>query len=97
MSDRTTDLLRSAADAFLDGRDPFGESWLAENKVTFNECMDMSDAIGVILKGFCSLPPGLKHLFLAGGAISGGTPAELVETATLSNHPQPDDTNIPTL
>lgn len=79
MSNRVTELLVAAADAFLDGSNPFADNWLAENEVTFNECMDLSDAIGVILKGYCAASPEVRRSLLIGGALRTGVPLSLVD------------------
>lgn len=39
---RMAELLDSAAKALEDYRDPFESSWLIENDVTFDECMELS-------------------------------------------------------
>lgn len=74
MSNRATELLVAAADAFLDGSNPFTDNWLGENEVTFDECMDLSDAIGVILKGYCAASPEVRRSLLIGGALRTGVP-----------------------
>ncbi len=40
------ELLLAAAECFKDGRSPFEDDWLVEHKVTYTECMDLSDLIG---------------------------------------------------
>jgi hypothetical protein len=43
--DRRVSLLTAAAEAFADGRSPFNGEWLAEHKVTLDECYDLSDSV----------------------------------------------------
>jgi hypothetical protein len=43
---RTTELLRKAADALDDGQIPLMNPFLADNDVTFDECMDLADLLG---------------------------------------------------
>jgi hypothetical protein len=44
---RMPDLLRKAADALDDGQIPLMNPFLADNDVTFTECMDMADLMAV--------------------------------------------------
>ncbi len=49
---RGAELLRKAAEAFSDQRSPFCDEWLVENKVTADECFDLSDQIASALRFF---------------------------------------------
>ena len=49
---RKEQLLRMAADAFADCRNPFDPDSLCEHKVTADECFDLSEAISVIIRGY---------------------------------------------
>lgn len=44
---RSVDLLKRAADALEAGTDPFSTGWLADNNVTFAECMDLSESLAI--------------------------------------------------
>ena len=44
------ELLEKAADAFAVQLDPFRIDWLTKNKVTLEECVDLSELIGNILR-----------------------------------------------
>lgn len=50
MDDRMRLLLSKAADAYSDGSDPFATHWLAENNVTLDECVAMSEFISMSIK-----------------------------------------------
>ncbi len=47
---RMMELLEKAADAFEVQRDPFSIEWLTQNNVTLQECVDLSELIGNILR-----------------------------------------------
>jgi hypothetical protein len=49
LSPRMMELLEKAADAFDVQLDPFRVDWLTKNKVTLQECVDLSELIGKIL------------------------------------------------
>jgi len=50
ISPRMMELLEKAADAFEVQRDPFSIEWLTQNHVTVQECVDLSELIGKILR-----------------------------------------------
>jgi hypothetical protein len=49
LSPRMMELLARAAEAFRVQLDPFHVDWLTKNKVTLEECVDLSELIGRIL------------------------------------------------
>lgn len=57
---RMTFLLRRAANALVDGRDPFSTAFLVENDVTYDECMEMSDAIATAIFLLLSMRKGAR-------------------------------------
>jgi len=44
---RSSELLKIAADCLEEGGDPFHESFLTRNGVTFDECFDLADSLSV--------------------------------------------------
>ena len=52
LSPRMMELLEKAADAFDVQLDPFRVDWLTKNKVTLQECVDLSELIGKILRDY---------------------------------------------
>lgn len=50
LSPRMMELLARAAEAFSAQLDPFHVDWLTKNKVTLEECVDLSGLIGDILR-----------------------------------------------
>jgi hypothetical protein len=50
LSPRMMELLEKAADAFDVQHNPFQVDWLTRNKVTLEECVDLSELIGKILR-----------------------------------------------
>ncbi len=82
---RQEELIKAAAEAFDDGRDPFAHEWLVEHNVTSDECMALSSVIGTILHGYLASPKPVKHsLALRGAAIAAGMPSDIVESAVSS-------------
>ncbi len=65
---RSVDLLKAAADALEDGRDPFAESWLADNGVTYGECMDLGESLAT---GARLLAWAIEHPNEAAAAVNG--------------------------
>jgi hypothetical protein len=65
---RDTDLLRAAADALSDGRDPFDRSFLVENQVTLDEVCDLGDLMAL---GARIVAWGLEHPEQAVAALNG--------------------------
>jgi hypothetical protein len=76
------DLLRKAAELFEDGRDPFETNFLSDNNVTLDECMSLSEAIGLILKGFLRADKDTQNIVVVNGALSGTeVPAEMIDAS----------------
>ena len=50
--DRMDALLKKAATALECGSDPFNHAFLVENEVSADECMSLSEKMGIIIKGF---------------------------------------------
>lgn len=50
-------LLREAANALGDLRDPFSTDWLSKHQVTADECYDLSIALAMLIRGYVSAPP----------------------------------------
>lgn len=50
LSPRMMELLEKAAEAFRVQLDPFHIDWLTKNMVTLEECVDLSELIGKILR-----------------------------------------------
>jgi hypothetical protein len=65
---RHTDLLKTAADALSDGRDPFAADFLVEHEVTLDEVYDLSDLMAV---GARLVAWGLEHPEQAVAALNG--------------------------
>jgi hypothetical protein len=79
---RQEGLLRKAADAFGEVRDPFAHDWLSENQVTLDECMTLSEQIGVIIYGYLAVPKEVRNrVSLAGACAAAGLPAEVTVAA----------------
>jgi hypothetical protein len=51
ISERMKHLLLEAAKCFEDSYSPFNGEWLSDHKVTLEECMELSEMIGLILRG----------------------------------------------
>lgn len=52
ISPRMMELLEKTADAFEVQRDPFSVEWITQNNVTVQECVDLSELIGKILRDY---------------------------------------------
>ena len=65
---RMAELLDSAAKALEDHRDPFESSWLIENDVTFDECMELS---GWMATGAEMMPALMRNPHAAEAAMAG--------------------------
>lgn len=81
---RSADLLREAAVAFQDGRDPFSGDWLFTHAVTSDECMWLSNYIGVLLLGFLQTTERTQKKILIAG-VSGGEIGAAVIDALVDN------------
>lgn len=65
---RSVALLRKAAVALEDGRDPLSTAFLAEHAVTYDECMALSDHLAM---GARLLAYAVEHPAEALGAVNG--------------------------
>ena len=76
---RSSELLKAAADALGDGRDPLTNPFLADNDVTLGECYDLAEwlAVGAQLMAWAIENPG--H---AKTAVSGATDAMRMDIIT---------------
>lgn len=76
---RTSELLKAAADALEDGRDPLTTPFLDEHAVTLDECYDLAEwlAVGAQLMAWAIENPG--H---AKTAVSGATDAMRMDIIT---------------
>lgn len=54
-ADRVRALLRKAADALVDGRDPFDHAFLVENEVTLDEVFAMSNGVAHAIRAWVYL------------------------------------------
>lgn len=52
ISPRMMELLEKATDAFEVQRDPFRTEWLKQYHVTVQECFDLSELVGKILRDY---------------------------------------------
>jgi len=52
ISPRMMELLEKATDAFEVQRDPFSTEWLKQHHVTVQECFDLSELVGKILRDY---------------------------------------------
>ena len=66
---RATDLLRKAADALDDGRDPLTLPFLSDNDVTLDECYEMAEnlASGALILSWVMDNPQKASTMLRGG------------------------------
>jgi hypothetical protein len=69
---RSSELLKAAADALDDGRDPLATPFLDEHRVTLDECFDLAEwlALGGRLMAWA-----IEHPHDARTAVSGATDA----------------------
>jgi hypothetical protein len=58
-----------AAEAFVDGRDPFHGESLTEYAVTASECIDLSDNIAAILVGYLAVDQETKDILMMTGVL----------------------------
>ena len=84
---RSDALLLKAAEALSHGADPFSSDFLTENKVTLDECMALSERIGILCKGYLACGKDDKVKILALGAVYGeeGIDADAFR-ATIEHH-----------
>jgi hypothetical protein len=71
-----TDLADLAADALDDGRNPFEHQFLADNDITFDECMSLA---GIFATGGRLFAYALDHPNIARGAVTGAHTAAAYE------------------
>jgi len=83
---RSDELLDAAADLFLDG-DSIGGDFLTEHDVTSTECGELTDRIGIVLKGFLGASRETQDVILLVGAAR-ETPeiAEVLESTIRLKH-----------
>lgn len=67
-SPRAARILDAAADALLDGRDPFEHSFLLEHRVSLDECGNLSDQLGLLAKAWLRASPELRAMIAVLGA-----------------------------
>jgi hypothetical protein len=63
-----TKLLIRAAECFSDGYSPFNSEWLSKNKVTLDECSDLSNLIGLVALGFARATKRAQDEIMLAGA-----------------------------
>jgi hypothetical protein len=68
MTNRTTSLLRAAAEALEDGRDPLANPFLADNEVTLHEAYTLADQLATGARIFAW---AIEHPAQARGALDG--------------------------
>ena len=67
---RMIKLIDEAAKCFDDGYSPFETEWLSKHEVTLDECIALSNAIGIILHGYAKLSQKDQMLIITKGAVS---------------------------
>ncbi len=65
---RMLTLLNAAADTLDDGSDPFGQTFLADNEVTLDECMALSSMLAL---GARIVAAGIENPTVMAGAVNG--------------------------
>jgi hypothetical protein len=60
---RMRTLLEAAAVCFDEHRSPFTDDWLAEHKVTLDECMTLSEQIGLAIKNWARMEKAEERAF----------------------------------
>lgn len=68
---RLDGLLLKVAQAMENGADPFHHAFLVENEVTLDECMNLSERIAIICKGWLAAKKDDQIKLLALGAVYG--------------------------
>ena len=87
--ERIDQLLKLAAEAMADGRDPFSEPFLGENGVTINEIYQMGDLIASIVKGYLNSGSLERLTILTCGSDIGAGRSEYVWNAYRLNSDLP--------
>lgn len=67
--DRMDKLLLKAATALENGVDPFNREFLVANEVSADECMGLSEKMGILIKGFLGADRDDQVMLLAVGAV----------------------------
>jgi hypothetical protein len=77
---RARDLLRLAAEALEDGRDPLSQAFLVEHQVTLDECYNLADAMAAAIRFAArpAAPAGLDDLLHRVDEAIGGAPGMYV-------------------
>lgn len=79
LNDRMQELLKMAADKFENGGNPFDASVLREHHVTLDECMDLSEGIATIIRGYLSAPKEIRmRVMMSGVADASGLDPDMV-------------------
>jgi hypothetical protein len=76
---RSSDLLKAAADYLDDGGDPFGLSFLSENGVASDECLDLADSLAM---GARLVAWGMEHPLEAAAFLSSGSAGMALDATT---------------
>lgn len=79
--ERKEELLRMAADAFDDLRNPFESDTLRGHNVTLDEAGDLSIGLAVIVRGYLNCPKEVRHQILVAGALDGALDPQDVDVA----------------
>lgn len=79
--ERKEELLRMAADAFDDLRNPFESDTLRGHNVTLDEAGDLSIGLAVIVRGYLNCPKEVRHQILVAGALDGALDPQNVDVA----------------
>lgn len=69
LTKRFTDLLEAAAEALAEGRDPFSLDFLGKQRVTANECIDLSNLMSIIMNGYLTTPEWIQQGMLLTGSL----------------------------
>lgn len=67
--DRMDDLMLKAATALENGADPFNREFLVENDVSADECMGLSEKMGIVIKGFLGADRDDQAMLIGVGAV----------------------------
>lgn len=75
--ERLVYLFSEAAKALEDGQSPFQNPFLREHDVTFNECMELSMQVAMVLKSYVKSPPAVQEEVLVRAAMGEAAMLEL--------------------
>ena len=68
VSERMCELLRTAADELAGHNDPFESSWFHDADMSFDECMNFSELLGLAARALADGPPELQRAILLSGS-----------------------------